>query len=177
VSRVGKKPVVIPEGVTCTCEGQRVVAQGPKGKNDVLLPKGVRPLLKDGQLVFDLQKDAPNVRAFWGMARSLVSNLLEGVSKGFKSVLEIEGVGYRASLQGQFLNLQLGFSHDVKFAIPEGITITCEKPTVIAVSGVDKRCVGQTVSDIQGLRPPEPYKGKGIRRLGQYILRKEGKKK
>jgi large subunit ribosomal protein L6 len=177
MSRVGKYPVVMPQGVTCTREGQAVLVKGPQGQLKFPLPSEVL-LTQDNQSLTLAPADKTAVaRRLWGTTRSLLENVVQGVFQGFKLDLEIEGVGYRASVQGKILKLQLGYSHDIDFPIPEGMKITCEKPTTITVWGVDRQKVGQIAANIQSYRPPEPYKGKGIRRAGQFVFRKEGKKK
>jgi large subunit ribosomal protein L6 len=177
MSRIGKKSVPLPKGVTASVEGQTVKVKGPKGELSVkLVPQVTATIGDDGITVApDLNQD--KARQMWGLSRTLVNNLVTGVTTGFTQKLEIQGVGYRAAVQGKTLNLQLGFSHDVPYAIPEGISIVTEKPTMIAVSGIDKQLVGQVAAEIRSWRPPEPYKGKGVRYEGEYVRRKEGKKK
>jgi large subunit ribosomal protein L6 len=177
MSRIGKKPVALPKGVTASVDGQTVKVKGPKGELSVTLAREVTA--KVGEHGVTILPDKSNERAsqMWGLSRSLVNNLVTGVTRGFTQKLEIQGVGYRAAVQGKNLNLQLGFSHDVVYPVPAGITITSEKPTMISVSGIDKQLVGQVAAEIRGYRPPEPYKGKGVRYEGEYVRRKEGKKK
>jgi len=177
MSRIGKKPVSLPKGVTASVEGQTVKVKGPKGELSVKLVPDVTVTLQDGAIAVAAREGAERGKQMWGLSRTLVNNLVEGVTQGFTQKLEIQGVGYRAAVQGKTLNLQLGFSHDVPYAIPAGITITTEKPTMISVSGIDKQLVGQVAAEIRSWRPPEPYKGKGVRYEGEYVRRKEGKKK
>jgi large subunit ribosomal protein L6 len=177
MSRIGKKPVPLPKGVTASVEGQVVKVKGPKGELKVSLVNDVDASIgPDGVSVMP-REGAERGRQMWGLSRTLVNNLVVGVTEGFTQKLEINGVGYRAAVQGKNLQLQLGFSHDVAYPIPEGISIACEKPTMIAVSGMDKQLVGQVAAEIRSYRPPEPYKGKGVKYQGEFILRKEGKKK
>jgi large subunit ribosomal protein L6 len=177
MSRIGKKPVTLPKGVTASVEGQTVKVKGPKGELSVKLVPEVAATLGDGGIQVLPREGAERGPQMWGLSRTLVNNLVEGVTNGFTQKLEIQGVGYRAAVQGKILNLQLGFSHDVPYPIPAGITIVTEKPTMISVSGIDKQLVGQVAAEIRGYRPPEPYKGKGVRYEGEYVRRKEGKKK
>ena len=177
MSRIGKKPVSVPSGVTATVEGQTVKVKGPKGAVQLVVHDDVVVALDKGMVKIDPRNDSKRARSMWGTYRTLVSNLFTGVTKGFEEKLEITGVGYRAAVQGKSLNLQLGFSHDVTFPIPEGITIATPKPTEINISGINKQTVGQVAAEIRGYRPPEPYKGKGVKYAGEYIFRKEGKKK
>jgi large subunit ribosomal protein L6 len=177
MSRIGIRAVKVPAGVTASVEGQTVKVKGPKGALQVALLDDVTVKMEDGSIRVDPRDDSKRSRQMWGTARTLVANLVTGVSQGFEEKLEITGVGYRAAVQGKQLNLQLGFSHDVNFPIPEGITIATPKPTEIVVSGIDKQKVGHVAAVIRGYRPPEPYKGKGVKYADEYILRKEGKKK
>jgi len=177
MSRVGYKPISVPSGVTANVEGQTVKVKGPKGALELTLLDDVTVKMQDGAIKVDPRDQTKRSRSVWGTARTLVANLVTGVSKGFEEKLEITGVGYRAAVQGKQLNLQLGFSHDVNFPIPDGIAIATPKPTEIVVTGMDKQKVGHVAAVIRGYRPPEPYKGKGVRYAGEYILRKEGKKK
>jgi large subunit ribosomal protein L6 len=177
MSRIGKKLVSLPKGVTASVEGQTVKVKGPKGELSVKLVQDVTVTLQDGAIAVAAREGAERGKQMWGLSRTLVNNLVEGVTQGFTQKLEIQGVGYRAAVQGKTLNLQLGFSHDVPYAIPVGITIVTEKPTMISVSGIDKQLVGQVAAEIRSWRPPEPYKGKGVRYEGEYVRRKEGKKK
>ncbi len=177
MSRIGKKPVEVPGGVTAAVDGQEVKVKGPKGElKHVLADTMVAKLEKDG-IEIVMREDSKEARAMWGMSRTLVANLVAGVTEGFTKKLEITGVGYRAAVQGSNLQLQLGYSHDIAYPIPQGIQIACPKPTEIVVTGIDKQQVGQVAAEIRRFRPPEPYKGKGIKYEGEYILRKEGKKK
>jgi large subunit ribosomal protein L6 len=177
MSRIGKKPVSLPSGVTAQVNGQEVKVKGPKGElKHVLADAMVAKLDKDG-IEVSMREDTKEARAMWGMSRTMVANLIVGVTEGFTKRLEITGVGYRAAVQGQSLNLQLGYSRDIAFAIPQGIQVVCSKPTEIVVTGIDKQKVGQVAAEIRRFRPPEPYKGKGIKYAGEFILRKEGKKK
>ena len=177
MSRIGKKAVALPKGVTASVEGQMVKVKGPKGELSVKLVPEVSVSMGESGIVVAPNKSMERAAQMWGLSRSLVNNLVVGVTAGFTQKLEIQGVGYRAAVQGKNLNLQLGFSHDVVYPIPSGITITSEKPTMISVSGIDKQLVGQVAAEIRGYRPPEPYKGKGVRYAGEYVRRKEGKKK
>lgn len=177
MSRIGKHPVVVPGGVTVDVEGQRVSAKGKLGALAVTLPPEVEIIFADGRVTVTPRDEEKRAQAMWGMSRSLVQNLVQGVSEGYTRKLEIAGVGYRAAVDGKVLNLQLGYSHDIKFAIPDDIKIVCETPTVVTVSGADKQRVGQIAAEIRGFRPPEPYKGKGVKYAEERILRKEGKKK
>jgi len=177
MSRIGKKPVSIPSGVTANVEGQTVKVKGPKGAMQVVLPEDVVVKMDAGTVKVDPRNETKRARAMWGTSRTLVSNLVTGVTKGFEKRIEITGVGYRAALQGKNLQLALGYSHDVIYPVPEGITIAAPKPTEIVVTGMDKQKVGQVAAEIRAFRPPEPYKGKGVKYAGEYIFRKEGKKK
>ena len=177
MSRIGKKAVSIPSGVTANVEGQTVKVKGPKGAMQVVLHDDVTVTMDKTGVKIEPRGESKRARSMWGTSRTLVSNLVAGVTKGFEERLEITGVGYRAAVQGKSLNLQLGFSHDVNFPIPEGITIATPKPTEIVVTGIDKQKVGHVAAEIRGFRPPEPYKGKGVKYAGEYIFRKEGKKK
>jgi large subunit ribosomal protein L6 len=177
MSRIGKQPVAIPAGVTADVAGQAISVKGPKGTLQFTLPDDVGATLEAGRLTIDPRNDSKRARAMWGMSRSLLANLVAGVTKGFERKLEITGVGYRASIQGKNLQLLLGYSHEIHYPIPEGIAIVTPKPTEIVITGIDKQKVGQVAAEIRGYRPPEPYKGKGIRYAGEYIFRKEGKKK
>ena len=178
MSRIGKHPVRIPNGVEVAVEGQLVKVKGKLGNLEETLPGEVVIALEDGSLaVQPRDEDDKRGRQMWGLARTLVQNMVTGVSEGFTRKLEISGVGYRANVDGNILNLQLGFRHDIKFAIPDDVKIVCETPTAIVISGFERQRVGQIASEIRGFRPPEPYKGKGVRYAGERILRKEGKKK
>lgn len=177
MSRVGKNPVKLAEGVTAEVNGQTVVVKGKLGELSMNVHKDVAVKLENGEITVSPKDDSRETRALWATMRNLIRNMVQGVSAGYTKNLEIHGVGLRANVQGSVLNLQLGFSHDINFPIPEGIKIAVEKQTRIAVTGIDKQQVGQVSADIYRMKPPEPYKGKGIRYEGQQILRKEGKKK
>jgi large subunit ribosomal protein L6 len=177
MSRIGKRPVAVPSGVTANVEGQTVKVKGPKGAMQVSLHDDVVVKMDKGGVQVSPRNETKRARSMWGTSRTLVSNLMTGVTKGFEERLEITGVGYRAAVQGKQLSLQLGFSHDVNYPIPAGITIATPKPTEIVVTGNDKQQVGQVAAELRGYRPPEPYKGKGVKYAGEYIFRKEGKKK
>ena len=177
MSRIGNKAITIPSGVTANVEGQTVKVKGPKGAVQVVLHDDVTAKMDKATVKLEPRSETKRARSMWGTSRTLVNNLIAGVTKGFEERLEITGVGYRAAVQGKSLNLQLGFSHDVNFPIPEGITIAAPKPTEIVITGIDKQKVGQVAAEIRGYRPPEPYKGKGVKYTGEYIFRKEGKKK
>jgi len=177
MSRIGKRAVAVPAGVTASVEGQTVKVKGPKGATQLVLHDDVVVSMDKGAVKVAPRSETKRARSMWGTSRTLVNNLITGVTKGFEEKLEITGVGYRAAVQGKQLNLQLGFSHDVNYPIPAGITIATPKPTEIVISGTDKRQVGQVAAEIRGYRPPEPYKGKGVKYVGEYIFRKEGKKK
>lgn len=178
MSRVGKQPVAIPSGVTVTVNGTEVLAKGGKGEIKRQFNNEVVIEVKDGKvLIGPRDKESQRSRAMWGMTRNQVSNMVEGVSKGYTKKLEINGVGFRAASDKNTLTLALGFSHEIKYAIPAGIEIKCEKPTLVAISGASKDLVGQVAAEIRALRKPEPYKGKGVRYEGEYVRQKEGKKK
>ena len=177
MSRIGKKPVAIPEGVTATVEGQTVTAKGPKGELVFVVNKEVLVKMEDGSIAVDPRDETKDARSKWGMSRTMVSNIMEGVKDGFEKKLEINGVGYRAAMQGKDVQLTLGFSHEVVYKVPEGVTVACPKPTELVVSGIDKQKVGQVAAELRGYRPPEPYKGKGVKYADETIFRKEGKKK
>jgi len=177
MSRIGKKPVSIPDGVTATVEGQTVTAKGPKGELQFVVNNEVLVKMEEGSIVVDPIDQSKDARSKWGMSRTMVSNIIEGVKDGFSKTLEINGVGYRAAMQGKDVQLSLGFSHEVVYKVPEGIEVTCPKPTEIVVSGIDKQKVGQVAAEIRAYRPPEPYKGKGVKYADETIFRKEGKKK
>ncbi|HEX9321354.1 MAG TPA: 50S ribosomal protein L6 [Xanthobacteraceae bacterium] len=177
MSRIGKKAVAVPQGVTASVEGQTVKVKGPKGALEVVLHDDIVPKMEAGGVVVAPRFETNRARAMWGLSRSLVNNLVAGVTKGFEQRLEITGVGYRAAVQGKNLQLSLGYSHDVAYPIPDGIAIVTPRPTEIVVSGIDRQKVGQVAAEIRAFRPPEPYKGKGVKYAGEYIFRKEGKKK
>jgi large subunit ribosomal protein L6 len=175
MSRIGKRPVEIPQGIKVSVKDGCVFAEGPKGKLQVGLMEGIAAQVEDNKIVFTRSQDSKTLRAYHGLCRNLVKNIIIGVNQGYQKNLEIQGVGYRAQAQGKVLNMQLGFSHPVNFPIPEGITIETPKPTQIIVKGIDKYLVGQTAADIRKVYPPEPYKGRGIRYVGEYVRRKVGK--
>jgi len=177
MSRIGKKPVPVPQGVTANVDGQVVTAKGPKGELKFVVNDDVLVKLEDGAIAVDPRDESKMARSKWGMSRTQIANILTGVKDGFEKRLEINGVGYRAAMQGKNLQLSLGFSHDVSYEPPTGITITVPKPTEIVVSGIDKQVVGQVAAEIRKYRGPEPYKGKGVKYAGETIVRKEGKKK
>ena len=177
MSRIGKRPVALPKGVTASVEGDLVKVKGPKGELSVKLVAEVDASVGEKGITVAPRKDMVRAPAMWGLSRTLVNNLVTGVTTGYTQKLEIQGVGYRAAVQGKTLNLQLGFSHDVAYPIPAGITIVAEKPTALTISGIDKQLVGQVAAEIRSYRPPEPYKGKGVKYAGEHIRRKEGKKK
>ncbi|RUM97849.1 50S ribosomal protein L6 [Pseudaminobacter arsenicus] len=177
MSRIGKKPVSVPQGVTATVDGQTVTAKGPKGELKFVVNDEVLVKLEDGEISVQPRDESKDARSKWGMSRSQIVNILQGVKDGFEKKLEINGVGYRAALQGKDLQLALGFSHDVIYRAPEGVTISVPKPTEIVVAGIDKQVVGQVAAEIREYRGPEPYKGKGVKYAGEVIVRKEGKKK
>ena len=177
MSRIGKKAVALPSGVTASIEGQTVKVKGPKGELKTVLVDEVIAKLDQGVIKVEPRADSLRHRAMWGLSRTMVNNIVVGVTKGYEEKLEITGVGYRAAVQGRNLNLALGYSHDVVFAIPEGIQIVTPRPTEVVVTGMDKQKVGQVAAEIRRFRPPEPYKGKGVKYAGEYIFRKEGKKK
>ena len=177
MSRIGKKPVKVPSGVTATVSGQQVSVKGPKGELAFLVNDEVDVKMEDGGIVVAPRDQSKRARSAWGMSRTMVSNLMTGVTSGFERRLEINGVGYRAAVQGKDLQLSLGYSHEVKYPIPAGIKIECPKPTEIVITGSDKQRVGQVAAEIREYRPPEPYKGKGVKYADEHIFRKEGKKK
>lgn len=177
MSRTGKKPVEIPAGVTATIEGGQITVKGPKGSLSMATSDEVTYSLEDGKLSVQPANETKRARSFWGMQRTLVQNLVDGVTKGFEKTLEITGVGYRANAQGKKLKLQLGYSHDVDLEVPEGLTVATPDQVTVNISGIDKQKVGQFAAEIRRWRKPEPYKGKGIKYRGEFIFRKEGKKK
>jgi len=177
MSRIGKKPVPVPAGVTATVDGQKVVAKGPKGELSFVANDEVSVKLEDNSVVVTPIDNSKGARSKWGMSRTMISNILTGVKDGYERKLEINGVGYRAAMQGRNLQLALGFSHDVVYQPPEGVNIVCPKPTEIVITGIDKQVLGQVASEIRGYRGPEPYKGKGVKYAEERIVRKEGKKK
>ncbi len=177
MSRIGKRAVTIPSGVTASVDGQTVKMKGPKGALELVLPAEVQAKLDKGSIKVDPRNETKRARSMWGTSRTLVSNLVAGVTKGFERKLEINGVGYRAAVQGKNLQIALGYSHDVVYPIPAGIAIVTPKPTEVVITGIDRQKVGQVAAEIRGFRKPEPYKGKGVKYAGEYIFRKEGKKK
>ena len=177
MSRIGKKPVSVPTGVTASLDGQTVKAKGPKGELLFTVPDLITVELKDGAVKVDPRDESKLARSQWGMSRTMVSNIFVGVTKGFEKRLEINGVGYKAAVAGKVVKLSLGYSHDVDYPIPEGITIATPKPTELVISGIDKQQVGQVAAEIREYRGPEPYKGKGVKYANELIFRKEGKKK
>src|SRR5690554_4500031 len=177
MSRIGKKPVPMPEGVTASIDGHTITAKGPKGELAFVFNEEVLVKLEDGGVQVEPRDQSKDARSKWGMTRTQIANILNGVKTGFERKLEINGVGYRAAMQGNTLALSLGFSHDVNYVAPQGITIAVPKPTEIVVSGIDKQVVGQVAAEIRAYREPEPYKGKGVKYAEEVIVRKEGKKK
>ncbi len=177
MSKIGKHPVAIPAGVTASVDGQTVKVKGPKGALELTLVDEIGAELEGSELKVSMRGETSRHKAMWGMSRTLVANLVDGVTKGFEKKLEITGVGYKAAVAGKNLNLSLGYSHDVIYAIPDGIAIVAPKPTELVVSGINKQQVGQVAAEIREFRSPEPYKGKGVKYAGEFIFRKEGKKK
>jgi large subunit ribosomal protein L6 len=177
MSRIGKRLIDLPSGVTAALSGQTIEVKGPKGIRSFTATDDVDVKIEENVVRVLPRGSSKRSRQQWGMTRTQVANLVTGVSEGFKKELEITGVGYRAQIQGKVLKLALGYSHDVEYAIPDGVEIVCAKPTEIAISGIDQQQVGQVAAEIRDWRPPEPYKGKGVRYKGEYIFRKEGKKK
>jgi len=177
MSRVGKKPVVIPAGVTARLDGQNIAVKGAKGELNFAAPDDVVVKLEGNVVKVDPRSQTKRARAMWGMSRAMIANLVAGVTRGFERKLEISGVGYKAAVVGKNLQMSLGYSHDITYPIPVGVTIVTPKPTEVTISGNDKRQVGQVAAEIRALRGPEPYKGKGIKYAGEFIFRKEGKKK
>ena len=177
MSRVGKKPVPVPSGVTATVTGQLVKVKGQKGELSFTVPDKVSVSMQDNAITVDPRDQSKEARSLWGTSRAQVAVLMEGVSKGFEKKLEINGVGYRAAMAGKMLKLSLGYSHDVDYEVPAGLTITTPRPTEIVIAGIDKQKVGQAAAEIRDFRGPEPYKGKGVKYANEFIFRKEGKKK
>jgi len=177
MSRIGKKPVAVPSGVTASVNGQTVTAKGPKGELRFVVANEVAVKMENGGVAVEPRDASKDARSKWGMSRTMIANLMAGVTKGFEKKLEINGVGYRAAVQGRKLQLQLGYSHDVVYDVPEGISVVTPKPTEIVVTGIDKQKVGQVAAEIRDYRGPEPYKGKGVKYADEKIFRKEGKKK
>ncbi len=177
MSRIGKRPILLPKGVAATIDGQKVSVKGPKGELSLTLVDDITVSFGDDGLVVTPRDETKRARSMWGMSRSLVDNLVMGVANGFTKTLDIHGVGYRAALKGKDLQLQLGYSHEVIYSVPDGIQVQCPKPTEIIVSGIDRAKVGQVAAEIRRYRRPEPYKGKGVKYSTEKIFRKEGKKK
>jgi len=177
MSRIGKKPIPVPAGVTVTLDGHTVTVKGPKGQLAWTVSEEIGVKLEDGELTFAPRDESTRGRAMWGLSRTLVANMVHGVTQGYEQTLELVGVGYRAAMKGQALGMQLGFSHEVDFPPPPGITFAVPRPVEIRISGIDKQLVGETAARIRKIRPPEPYKGKGVRYGGEVVRRKEGKKK
>jgi large subunit ribosomal protein L6 len=177
MSRIGKKAVAVPAGVTVTLDGQTVTVKGPKGQLSWTVAEEIEVRQEGQDLLLTKRSDSVRAQAMWGLSRTLVSNMVTGVTTGFERTLELVGVGYRAAMKGQALSMQLGFSHDVDVPAPAGVTFATPKQTEIKISGIDKQLVGETAARIRRLRPPEPYKGKGVRYAGEQVRRKEGKKK
>ena len=176
MSRIGKLPVKL-QGAQAQIQGRKLTIKGPKGELSFNIPEQVAFKQENDQIVFSPADNSKRARTLWGTARAITNNLVKGVKDGFSLSLELQGVGYRASVQGQILSLTLGFSHEIKIAIPKGLTIACPSQTEISITGADKQMVGQFAAEVRSLRKPEPYKGKGVRRKGEYVRRKEGKKK
>ena len=177
MSRVGQDPIAVPSGTEVRIEGQTVTAKGKLGQLAVTVPPDVELSQVDNQILVKPREDSQRARTMWGTSRAIINNLVQGVTVGYSKTLQITGVGYRAAVQGSTLNLQLGYSHDINHPIPEGINVKCDSPTTIVISGASKQAVGQLAANVRAYRPPEPYKGKGIRYDGEHITRKEGKKK
>ena len=177
MSRIGKKPVSLPQGVTASVNGQTVTAKGPKGELKFVVNDEVLVKMENNEISVEPRDQTKNARSKWGMSRTQIVNILQGVKDGFEKKLEITGVGYRAAMAGKALKLSLGYSHDIEYVIPAGITIATPKPTEITISGINRQQVGQVAAEIRDYRGPEPYKGKGVKYAGEFIFRKEGKKK
>ena len=177
MSRIGKKAVAIPSGVTVTLDGQTVTVKGPKGQLAWTVSDEIEVKQEGAEITFAPRNDTQRARGMWGLSRTLVGNMVEGVTKGYEQTLELVGVGYRAAMKGQALSMQLGYSHDVDIPPPEGISFAVPKQTEVRISGIDKQLVGEVAARIRRIRPPEPYKGKGVRYAGEKVRRKEGKKK
>jgi len=177
MSRIGKRAIPVPGGVTVSVDGQTVNARGPKGEMQFVVNELCTVALEDNEISVKPVDDSKPARSMWGMSRTRIANMLAGVTAEFTKTLELVGVGYRAQMKGAALNLALGYSHEIDYPAPEGVKIATPKPTEIVISGIDKQKVGQTAAEIRGMRPPEPYKGKGVKYAGEYIFRKEGKKK
>jgi large subunit ribosomal protein L6 len=177
MSRIGKKEITVPAGVTVSIDGQALTVKGPKGELAYAAPEEIIVTQEGGALSFAPREDSQRARAMWGLSRTLVANMVDGVTKGYEEVLELVGVGYRAQLKGKDLSMQLGFSHEVDMVPPAGISFAVPRPVEIRIAGIDKQMVGEVAARIRRIRPPEPYKGKGVRYLGEKVRRKEGKKK
>jgi large subunit ribosomal protein L6 len=177
MSRIGKRPIAVPKGVTVTVDGQTITVKGPKAERSWTLAEEVELSQDNGELTLTIRQDTQRARAMWGLSRTLIDNMVTGVTTGFERSLELVGVGYRAAMKGNDLSLQLGFSHEVDIKAPAGVTFAVPKQTEIKISGPDKQVVGELAANIRKLRPPEPYKGKGVRYAGEKVRRKEGKKK
>jgi large subunit ribosomal protein L6 len=177
MSRIGKKTVPIPAGVTLTLDGQKVTVKGPKGELSWTVVDEIEVARGDEGVSFSPRNDSQRARAMWGLSRTLVANMVQGVTEGYERTLELVGVGYRAAMKGKALSMQLGFSHEVDIPAPDGITFATPRQTAIVITGIDKQLVGETAARIRKIRPPEPYKGKGVRYAGEKVRRKEGKKK
>ncbi|HEV2552210.1 MULTISPECIES: 50S ribosomal protein L6 [unclassified Bosea (in: a-proteobacteria)] len=177
MSRIGKKPVPVPAGVTANVAGQLVKVKGAKGELSFLVPDDVSVAMENGEIAVQPRSQSKRARSLWGTSRARIANLVVGTTAGFEKKLEINGVGYKAAVTGKVLKLSLGYSHDIDYPIPEGVAIVTPKPTEIVITGIDKQVVGQTAAEIRDYRGPEPYKGKGVKYAGEFIFRKEGKKK
>jgi len=177
MSRIGKKPVATPAGVQVTISGQAVTVKGPKGELSWTVPEEIEVRHEGGELLLSKRNESTRAQSMWGLSRTLVNNMVVGVTQGYEETLELVGVGYRAAMKGQALSMQLGFSHDVDIPAPVGVAFAVPKQTEIKISGIDKQLVGETAARIRRIRPPEPYKGKGVRYAGETVRRKEGKKK
>ncbi|MFN9847441.1 MAG: 50S ribosomal protein L6 [Alphaproteobacteria bacterium] len=177
MSRIGKKAVAVPAGVTVTIDGQTVTVKGPKGQLSWTVAEEIEVKQEGGELTLSKRQDTTRAQAMWGLSRTLVANMVHGVTEGFERTLELVGVGYRAAMKGTALSMQLGFSHDVDIQAPNGVTFAVPKQTEVKISGIDKQVVGEIAAQIRRIRPPEPYKGKGVRYQGETVRRKEGKKK
>ena len=177
MSRIGKKPIAVPSGVTVTIDGQAVKAKGPKGELEFVVNELCSVALEDNEITVTPLDNSKPARSMWGMSRTRIANMVDGVATEFTKSLELVGVGYRAQMKGSALSLALGYSHDIDYPAPDGVTISTPKQTEIVISGIDKQKVGQTAAEIRAFRPPEPYKGKGVKYADEYIFRKEGKKK
>jgi large subunit ribosomal protein L6 len=177
MSRIGKSPIVIPQGASVTVEGQTVTVKGPKGQLAWTVAEEIVVAQEGGQIVLSMREDTPRAHSMWGLSRTLVDNMVTGVTQGYERTLELVGVGYRAAMKGNALSMQLGFSHDVDIEPPAGVSFATPKQTEIKIAGIDKQLIGEMAAQIRRIRPPEPYKGKGVRYAGEKVRRKEGKKK